>query len=438
MSSPTTDIAPNFGIMSWVWSGLFVTIGLLGGLALWASITVIGGAVIAEGYVAVESKIKSVQHLEGGIVSEILVREGDLVRGGDLLLRLDGTDLRANLAITLNNLAELYAQRARLEAERDSLTSITFPPSLTSLGNADVVDKVIASQTLAYGARRANREGQIGVLNQKALQHEEEIAGLEAQKVARSKQLDLASADLTSLQPLIAQRLVPRQRVATLEREVAATEGDVGKVVSDLARTRAAIQETKLQILQIDKDFQEKVSRDLQDVLAKIPEYEEKRAALQVKLRLLEIRAPSSGRVLNMTAFTVGGVVTPAREIMQIVPESDQLVVESRISPSDINQVKIGQTSAVRISAFETRTTPMLNGRVVMVSGAQIVDPTTKATYFTVNVELPPSERARLQKDQDLKPGMPAEVYIATAERTVMDYLAKPLLDQIFKALRER
>lgn len=190
--------------------------------------------------------------------------------------------------------------------------------------------------------------------------------------------------------------------------------------------------------MQIEKEFQEKVSRDLQEVQAKIPELEEKRQALAAKLKLVDIRAPASGMVLNLSVFTVGGVVTPAREIMQIVPQGDQLIVEARIAPQDLDQVKIGQDAFVRISAFESRNTPVLNGTVVMVSGAQIVDPQTRTTYVNVNVEIPKHEVAKLRRDQKLRPGLPAEAFIRTSERTILDYLTKPLWDQVLRAWRER
>ncbi|MFM9940454.1 MAG: HlyD family type I secretion periplasmic adaptor subunit [Hyphomicrobiaceae bacterium] len=439
MPAQADDGSANFNIGFWILTGLGVVGFMVGGMLAWATMTAISGAVVAPGFVSVESKIKMVQHAEGGIVAEIFVREGDIVTGGDLVLRLDATDLRASYAIVAANVNDLYGQRARLMAERDGAEKVTFPEALLqAAGNDEVAAKVIASQTAAFEARRSNRQGQIHVLRQKIAQITQEIKGLEAQQEARNKQLEIAGADLETIKPLLKTGNTTRQRVMTLEREVASLTGDVGKTQSDIARTRAAAEETELQILQLEKDFQEKVSRDLQDIQAKIPELEEKRQALAAKLKLVEIRAPASGMVMNLSVFTVGGVVTPAREIMQIVPQGDQLVVEARISPADLDQVKIGQDVFVRVTAFESSSTPVLNGTVVMVSGAQIVDPQTRAPYVNVNVEIPKHEVARLRSNQKLRPGLPAEAYIRTSNRTVLDYLTKPLWDQIMRAWRER
>lgn len=429
----------SFNIGFWILTGLAVVGFMVGGLLVWATTTAISGAVVAQGFVSVESKIKMVQHAEGGIVAELFVKEGDIVTGGDLVLRLDATDLRANHAIVAANLNDLYGQRARLQAERDGADKVRFPEALVQAAATDeVTAKVIASQTAAFEARRANKQGQIHVLRQKIAQITQEINGLKSQQEARAKQLEIAIADLEIIKPLLDSGNTTRQRVMTLEREVASVTGDVGKIQSDIARTRAAAEEAELQILQLEKEFQEKVSRDLQDVQTKIPELEEKRQALAAKLKLVEIRAPASGMVMNLSVFTVGGVVTPAREIMQIVPQGDQLIVEARIAPQDLDQVKIGQDAFVRVSAFEQRNTPVLNGTVVMVSGAQIVDPQSRTTYVNVNVEIPKHEVAKLRRDQKLRPGLPAEAFIRTSERTVLDYLTKPLWDQIMRAWRER
>lgn len=431
--------ASGFNIGFWILTGLGVVGFMVGGLLAWATMTAISGAVVAQGFVSVESKIKMVQHAEGGTVSEIFVKEGDIVTGGDLVLRLDATDLRANYAIVAANLNDLYGQRARLQAERDGGDKVVFPEQISQAAATDeITAKVIASQIAAFEARRTNRQGQIHVLRQKIAQITQEINGLKAQQEARAKQLEIAIADLEIIKPLLDSGNTTRQRVMALEREVASVTGDVGKIQSDIARTRAAAEEAELQILQIEKEFQEKVSRDLQEVQAKIPELEEKRQALAAKLKLVDIRAPASGMVLNLSVFTVGGVVTPAREIMQIVPQGDQLIVEARIAPQDLDQVKIGQDAFVRISAFESRNTPVLNGTVVMVSGAQIVDPQTRTTYVNVNVEIPKHEVAKLRRDQKLRPGLPAEAFIRTSERTILDYLTKPLWDQVLRAWRER
>lgn len=432
--SPSLDV----GLQTWVIAGLAVVGFLVGGLVTWASLTAISGAVIAQGFVSVESKIKSVQHAEGGIVSDIFVKEGDIIKGGDLLLRLDGTEIRASLAIVIGNLNELYGQKARLEAERDNAETVLLPSPFQPAANDEGVRKIMSSQIAAFQARRANRLGQIQVLRQKILQIRAELTGLAAQLAARKRQLELAKSDLAAVRPLLASGNITRMRVMNAERDVAGLSGEVGKVESDIARGQATIEESELQILQIDKEFQEKVAKELQEIQAKAPELEEKQQALTAKLKLLEVRAPSAGMVLSLAVVTVGGVVTAAREIMQIVPQGDQLVVESRIAPNDLDQVKIGQEAFVRISAFEQRSTPGLIGHVVMVSGAQITDAQSRSTYVSVNIEIPKGELKKLRREQILRPGMPAEAFIRTTERTVMDYLTRPLWDQIGRAWRER
>ena len=423
-------------VTPWIVFGMLSIVVMFGGLVGWAVFSSISGAVIASGVVAVETKVKTVQHLDGGIVREILVENGDEVKSGDLLIRLDDTNIKANLAIINSHLNELKASMARLEAERDHLSKINFPAELTKNADKPDIARIIAGQKSLFEARNKSMNGQVRLLRQKIIQMKDQIKGLEAQQASKKQQGILIRQEIESIRPLYKKGHITRKRMLELERTAVQLDGEYGMHIGDIAQVRGAIGQTELEILQLDKTFQEKIQTELREAQAKLIELEERKFALDEKLRRIDIRAPRAGYVHNLAVHTIGGVVSPAAAILQIIPEEDRLIIEARVKPTDIDQVSIGQKAIVHFSAFSSRTTPTLNGKVIKVSADSIVDKASGISYFTVILEVPDSETAKLGKNK-LLPGMPAEAFIRTRNRSAISYLLKPLLENLNRAFRE-
>lgn len=423
----------------WIALGVAVVLALPGGMAAWSAVAEVNGAVIGQGTVTVESNVKTVQHLDGGIVSEILVRNGDRVEEGDVLIRLDETTARADLGVITARLNELYAQKARLESEQVGAASIVFPQTLTSAAETDErIAALLHSQRSLFSARFSRQSGEKVLLKQQIDQLGEQVNGLASEHEAKLLQAKLIGQERDSIRPLLAQGLYTQSRFLALEREAARLDGDIGKLAGDLAKTKIAITETELKIVQIDKDYMQTVLTELGDADSKIVELEERRIAAANTLARAIVRAPRSGSVHNLAVHTVGGVVLPAHPILEIVPDRDQLIIEARVPPAEVDQIRDGQPATVRFAAFDRRSTPILTGRVKTVSPAQLSDRATGAPYFSVIVEVPPEELARLGAGRQLVPGMPADVFIQTGARTVLSYLMKPLTDAVAHAFRER
>ena len=411
---------------------------LVVGLGGWATLTQISGAVIAPGQLVVESEVKKVQHPTGGVVGELRVREGSRVRAGDVLIRLDETQTRANLDIVLKAMDELSARRARDEAERDGLKTITFPPDLVARIDTDpTVARLIDGESRLFAARVAGREGQKAQLRERVDQLRQEIAGLVKQAAAKDREINLIGHELTGVRDLYAKNLVPLSRVTALERDAARLEGERGQLVASTASARGKIAETELQIIQIDGEMRTEVGKDLAEIRGKWSEMREKRVAAEDQLKRVELRAPQDGFVHQMSVHTVGGLVVPSEPAMLIVPASDQLLVEVRVQPQDIDNVRVGQKAVLRFAAFNTRTTPEIDGEVVRVSADVSQDPKTGQSYYTARIRIREDQKERL-KGLRLVPGMPVESFTQIGERSVLSYLTKPLTDQIAKAWRER
>ena len=416
--------------------GALVVALLLGGLGGWSALAEIAGAVIAPARVVVETKAQKVQHAHGGIVAEILVREGERVEEGQVLLRLDEVETRANLAIVEAQLQELLARQARLKAERDGSTAITFPLELMELKAQPDITRILGGQDKLFAARRGARAGQKEQLSERVEQLREEIRGLEAQRSAKVKQIDYIGGELKDLIELERKKLVPRSRVLALKREAARLEGEAGQLVAEVARARGRIGETRLRSLQIDRDAMTEVLAELRQVQTEAAELKERRLAAKTRLGRTEIHAPRTGFVHQLAVYTRGGVIAGGEPAMLIVPESDDLVVEAMVRPEDIDLVQSGQEAVVRFSAFNQRRTPELTGQVTRVSADLTQEAPNLPPYYAVRVSLAAQELAKLG-DQNLKPGMPAEAFIQTPKRSVISYLTKPLTDQIQHAFRE-
>jgi HlyD family secretion protein len=417
--------------------GLSVVALLAGGLGGWASTAQISGALIAPGAIVVESNVKKVQHPTGGVVGELRAHDGDLVKAGDVVVRLDDTVTKASLAIVTKNLDGLWARAARLEAEQRGLDKITFPPMLLSRADDPDVKAVMASETKLFDVRVNGRIGQKAQLRERITQLNEEIAGLTAQERAKDQEIALVEKELIGVRDLYDKHLVQMTRLTTLERDAARLSGERAQYIASRAQAKGKITETELQIIQVDKDLVSDVSKDLRETNDKIGEFVERKVTAEDQLRRVDIRAPQDGMVLQSTVHTVGGVITAGDAIMLIVPQADDLQVEAKVNPQDIDKLQVGQKTLLRLSAFNQRTTPELNGAVTRVSPDVTTDQRTGQSYYTIRVSMPPEEVARLG-DVKLIPGMPVEAFVQTGERTMLSYLIKPLSDQLMRAFREK
>jgi membrane fusion protein, type I secretion system len=368
-------------------------------------------------------------------VGEILARDGDRVEAGEVVVRLDATINRANLAIIDKGLMELAARKARLEAERDGTDAVTVPDELASRSTDPQVAHVIAGEKQLFALRQTARVGQKAQLRQRTNQLEEEIGGLGLQADAKAKEIELIQRELKGAHELWKKNLIQITKLTTLEREAARIEGERGNLISAIARAKAEIAETELKIIQIDQDLASEVAKELREIDAKVGESIERKVAAEDQLKRIDIRAPQTGIVHQSTAHTVGGVLNATDPIMLIVPEADHLTVEAKVAPRDIDQ--LGQEAMLRFSAFNQRTTPQITGKVSQISADITTDERTGDSYYTIRVALSAEEISRLG-ERALVPGMPVEVFVKTGDRRVLSYLVKPLSDQITRAFREQ
>jgi HlyD family secretion protein len=417
--------------------GLAVVIVLAGGLGGWAATAQISGALIAPGSVVVDSNVKKVQHPTGGVVGEVRVRDGDLVKAGDVVVRLDDTVTKAGLAIVTKNLDGLWARAARLEAEQRGLDRIVFPAMLLERANDPDVKNVMASETKLFEVRVNGRVGQKAQLRERVTQLNEEIGGLSAQERAKDQEIALVEKELIGVRELYEKHLVQISRLTVLERDAARLAGERAQYIASRAQARGKITEIELQIIQVDKDMVSEVSKDLRETNEKIGEFVERKVTAEDQLRRIDIRAPQDGMVLQSSVHTVGGVITAGDAIMMIVPQADDLSVEAKVNPQDIDKLQIGQKTLLRLSAFNQRTTPELNGVVTRVSPDVTTEQRTGQSYYTIRVSMSPEEITRLG-DVKLIPGMPVEAFVQTGDRTMLSYLIKPLSDQLMRSFREK
>ncbi|HLZ00547.1 MAG TPA: HlyD family type I secretion periplasmic adaptor subunit [Bradyrhizobium sp.] len=413
---------------------ILLVAGVLGGG--WFFLMPLAGAVVVPGNLVVQSNVKTIQHPTGGVVAEIAVQNGSHVKAGDLLVRLDATQAQASLEMVNKQLDEMRAKIARLTAERDDRAQIEIPPELSSRAGDETVKSLLASEESLFKARSSARHSQKDLLQSKVGQLTQEISGLQVQVDSRAKQFELIQGELAGVQDLYDKRLVPITRLTTLQREAARIDGERGQLTASIAETKSKIGEAQLQIVRIDQDFRTEVVKDLGDAEAKEAELVERSVAARDQLDRIEIRAPTSGVILQLAAHTIGGVIKAGETIMEIVPDSDDLQVEARLPPQDIDHVHAGQKAFVRFSAFNQRTTPQLTGTVSYVSADTSHDQQTNTSFFTVRVTLPEDERRRLA-GQQLVPGMPAEVFMQTGSRTMASYVFKPIAEQMRRAFVE-
>jgi HlyD family secretion protein len=410
---------------------------LIAGIAVfggWAILIPMSGAVVVPGTLVVESDLKKIQHPAGGVVANIPVHDGMHVRAGDLLLRLDETQLRANAQVVAQQLDQMRVRLARLIAERDGVKQPQMPHELASRSGDSDIGRLWASEVSLFNSRAAARRSAKELLSGNVAQLGEQISGLDAQAKSKTAQRDLISGELEGVDSLYQKGLVPLTRKTSLQREAARLDGERGQVVAAIAEAKSKISEAELKAVKIDQDFHTEVMKDLREAQDKTAELVEKTAAAEDLLRRVDLRAPTNGIVHQLSVHTIGGVIAPGEVVMEIVPESDELQIEAKLPPQEIDHVHRGQRAYARFSAFNQRTTPQLEGAVSYVSAdlsrERPVNGNPSAGYYTVRVTLPPSERRRLGGLQ-LVSGMPVEVFLQTGSRTLMSYLLKPISDQL-------
>ncbi len=416
--------------------GLTVIVIAIGGFGAWAAIAPIASAVIAPGVVTVDSNRKTVQHLEGGVVKELLVRDGDTVQAGDVLIRLDETRPRASLAIIQGRYDAARALEARLLAERDGYRKIKFPNDLRTRATEDNISEILLGQKRLFDARRSSLDGEASILKNRIVQLKDNITGIRAQQQSKERQNSLILEEIRSLQTLLEKGYTERPRLLALQREAARLEGEHGQHISEIARANTTVGETKLQIIQLRRDFQEQVVDDLRSVRTEISDLKERLGAAKYVLEHIEVRAPESGVVVGTEVHTVGGVIRAGDTILEIVPADDRLIVEAQVQPFDIDDIAVGQEANINFTAFKQRTTSTVSGEVIYISADRLTDQRSGEPYYLARIKVADDEVARLGERQ-LHPGMPAEVMIKTGERTALQYLAQPFLDSMNRAWRE-
>lgn len=418
--------------------GLLSLLALVGGFGTWSVFTNISGAVIAPGQLEVDRNRQVVQHLDGGVVEKVLVREGDRVEAGQLLIQLDPTQLRSQLAITEGQLFELMARRGRLEAERDDSEEVTFDPLLIEVAgkNAEVNELMEGQERLAE-ARRESMAKEIEQLGKRSGQIESQITGIDAQVTALDEQIELIEKELADQQSLLDRGLAQASRVSSLSREASQLLGARGELTAQRAEAEGRITEIEIEILKLGTTRREDAITRLRDIQYRELEMREQRNALIEQLERLDIRAPVAGVVYGLRVFAEKSVLRAAEPVLYIVPQDRPLIIAARIEPIHIEQLQVNQSVILRFAAFDQRTTPELDGHVTQISADAFVDEASGISYYRAEIMLNEGERAKLPEGSTLIPGMPVEAYVKTHDRTPMGYFMKPFTDYFAKAFRE-
>jgi HlyD family type I secretion membrane fusion protein len=422
-------------LRQYVFAGWGIIALVFGGLIAWSVFAPFEGAVLTSGQISVESNQQAVQHLEGGIVREIFVREADAVTEGQKLLSLDATATDASLLALEARLYGLLGNEARLIAERDGTSKLTLRPGFESFATRPEMQAALAAQETLLRARSANLGTQATILRQRIDQLGTRIAGMQNEITAKDDQIALVDDEISRFETLMERGQAVVTRVLALKRDRARLQGEKDSLVSDIAATRVQIGEARSEIARLDQGNREAVLTELRDVQTQIGELTEQRTALLDRSGRLDILAPRSGRVLGIRAHTVGGVIRASEPIMYIVPENDRLVARVRISPADIDEISIGQRAVLRFSAFSQDTTPTFEGTVIRVSADAFADEATGAAFYEAQIAIP--DDALASSRFTLLPGMPVEASLTTETRNVLSYLVKPLTDSVSRTFRE-
>ena len=435
MTNPSNNPKQRWSTTGPMTLGLIALLVLVGGFGTWAVMAQITGAVITSSQIEVNRNRQVIQHPDGGVVDAILVQEGDAVVKGDTLIRLDASLLKSELAVVEGQLFEIIARRGRLEAERDGETALTFDPLLSDVPQGP---SLIAGQTRLFDARLESNMRAIEQLQQQRAQISSQISGIAAQQTALDTQSDLIQQELIDQQTLLRQQLIQASRVLALQRQEANLLGRVGELTASEAQATERRTEIEIQILTLASTRREEAITRLRDLQYNELELSERSRTLRQRLDRLDLRAPVSGIVYGMQVFAEQSVIRGAEPVMFLVPQDRPLVIATKVQPTDIDQIHLGQDVTLRFSAFDQRRTPELMGTVTLVSADIFLDDATQVSYYQAEVQLNEGEAEKLPEDMVLIPGMPVEAFVRTADRSPMDYLLKPLADYFAKAFREQ
>jgi HlyD family type I secretion membrane fusion protein len=408
-----------------------------GGFGTWSAVSSLDSAAVARGEITVSTYRKTVQHLEGGIVREILVHDGSQVKAGDVLIRLDPTQARATYALLQNQIYENLALRSRLRAERDGAAEITFDPELLSHNDDANAAAEMRGQAKIFSSRRQLLDGRIAVLHQRVQLMRQEIVALDAQQKSRSRQLELITEEINTQQGLVNRGLGQKPRLLELQRQSAEIEGQRGDLLAQIVRTNQSIGGIDLDIMGLQNERLNEVTTGLRDADAKLHELQERLASAEDTLKRIDIRAPQDGVVVGLRVHTPGGVIGAREAVMDIVPQDADLLVEARVPAEDIEAIHPGLSAEVRLTAYKQRTTPTVPGEVTVVSADRMHDDRTGENYYVTRVHLDEKALAQLPHVK-LYPGMPAEVLIITGRRSAFDYIVSPITQALPKAFREK
>ncbi|HUF56028.1 MAG TPA: HlyD family type I secretion periplasmic adaptor subunit [Thermohalobaculum sp.] len=429
--------AAGWGAHAYIRNGLILTALLVFGLGTWSATAMLAGAVVAPGQLRVEAQRQVVQHPDGGVVGAILVSEGDVVEAGAVLIRLDGTRLRSELAVLESQLYEIMARRGRLAAEQGGAERVSFDPELLEAAAEDPdVAELIEGQRQLFDARSETLQREIELMQEREEQLREQIRGTEAEVASLERQAELIQEELADQRTLFEKGLAQANRVLALEREAARLEGSRAQLVSQVAQLRGQISELAVERLRLEDDRREEAVAELREIGFRELELKERRLSLLDQLSRLDVRAPRPGIVYDLAVHALQAVVRPADPILYIVPNDTELVIDARVDPTQIDQLHPAQEAVLRFSAFNARTTPTLSGTVVNISADAFRDEVSGAAYYLVEVVPDEGELAKLG-GSELIPGMPVEVFIQTDERTALNYLVRPITDYFARALRE-
>ncbi|ATE60127.1 HlyD family type I secretion periplasmic adaptor subunit [Thauera sinica] len=421
----------------WRRIGIAILAATFGGAVLWSSLAPLSSAVIASGIVKVAGNRKKIQHQEGGVIKAILVRDGDQVQAGDVVIRLDETRAGASQGVLQTQYDAALALQARLVAERDGRAEIVWPAELMGRRDDTRIAGLLQTQQSQFAARRASILGHLGILDKQIASTQAAIEGLAGLRKAKETQLESLRTELAGLTDLLSKGMVEKTKYRNLEREIARLEGERAEHASDIASARSTISERELQKFQVRKTFNEEVTEELRKVQTEIFDYLERMQAADYVLAQTELRSPVAGTVTGLKTHTEGGVVAPGEVLLEIVPGDDRLMIEAKVRPQDVDRIRPGLSAGIKLSAFDQRTLPELEGSVTYLSADVIEDERSGQSYFLVRIEVPETELARLA-GQKIQPGMFADVFVRTGERTFLAYLLDPIATSFDKAWRER
>ena len=437
MNDLPKDLQPKWPGTAPLICGIVALLLLIGGLGAWSVKARLSGAVVAPGLVQVERNRQVVQHPDGGVVGEILVKDSDRVDKGDILIRLDGRRQKSELSIIEGQLREIAARAARLRAERDDLAGIDFGPELTEMAETDpAVDSLLKGERTLFIARREAMEQETELLHEKNRQIENRIEGIGAQLDAMRQQEELLKGDLADQQALLAKQLTQSSRVSELLRETANLSGQIGRSEAEVAELKGQVASNDIALLQLSTRRREEAVSMLRDLQFREIELTERQIVLQDTLTRLDIRSPTGGIIYGMQVFAEQSVVQPAQPLMYIIPQDEPLVAQARVEAINIDEVYVGQDASLRFSAFDQRQIPEIGGQVKRISADVLKDDNTGLSYYSVDIQPLDSELGKLGKSQ-LLPGMPVEAFIRTGERTPLAYLLEPLTSFFGRAMRE-